>query len=96
MRRKPGLLTTFTKGWRFANLDDEGVDEGHRLPHPDHQSFTHLRQVYYESDPSYQARFSVPALYDSVNKVIVNNESSEILRMFGTEVSVFGSDKSLL
>ena len=55
-------------------------------PDPLHD-FTHLRQVYYESDPNYQARFSVPVLYDKIQKVIVNNESSEILRMFGTAVS---------
>ena len=47
-----------------------------------------MRQVYYESDPDYQARFSVPVLYDKIQKVIVNNESSELLRMLGTEVSL--------
>lgn len=64
-------------------MDAEGENV---VPDPLHDSFTHLRQVYFETDPNYAARFSVPVLYDKINRVIVNNESSEILRMFGTEV----------
>lgn len=54
-----------------------------------HEAFTHLRQVYYESDKDYAGRFTVPVLYDKKTKQIVNNESSEILRIFGSEVSFF-------
>ena len=36
-------------------------------------------------DPGYQGRFTVPMLYDKKQKAIVNNESSEIIRMFYTE-----------
>jgi glutathionyl-hydroquinone reductase len=39
-------------------------------------------------DPEYAGRFTVPVLFDKVSKTIVNNESSEILRMLG---SVFDS-----
>lgn len=55
-------------------------------PLPGHENFTHLRQVYFESEPDYEARFTVPVLYDKKTKRIVSNESSEILRMLGTEV----------
>lgn len=58
------------------------------IPDPLHDDFTHLRQVYFESDSDYSGRFTVPVLYDKVQKRIVNNESSEILRMLGTVVSV--------
>ena len=51
-----------------------------------HDDFTHLRQVYYESEPNYKGRFTVPVLYDKIQKRIVNNESSEILRMLNSEV----------
>lgn len=57
------------------------------MPDPIHEDFTHIRQVYFESDPNYEGRFTVPVLYDKKQKTIVNNESSEILRMFGTVVS---------
>jgi putative glutathione S-transferase len=53
---------------------------------PGHEGFTHLRDVYFQANPSYKGRFTVPVLYDKKTQTIVNNESSEILRMFGTEV----------
>lgn len=53
-----------------------------------HEKFTYLKDLYYESEPEYAARFTVPVLYDKKNKRIVSNESSEILRMLGTEVSL--------
>ncbi|KNB19512.1 glutathione S-transferase [Fusarium oxysporum f. sp. lycopersici 4287] len=75
----------FRSGWRFATPADTDAEGENVVPDPLHDSFTHLRQVYFETDPNYAARFSVPVLYDKINRVIVNNESSEILRMFGTE-----------
>lgn len=59
------------------------------VPDPHHEGFTHLRDVYFESEPGYDARFTVPVLYDLKTRRIVSNESSEILRMLGTEVSSF-------
>lgn len=50
-----------------------------------HESFTHLRDIYFQSEPNYEGRFTVPVLYDKVQQKIVNNESSEILRMLETE-----------
>ncbi|PON20579.1 glutathione S-transferase [Trichoderma gamsii] len=72
-------------GWRFVTAEDNDAEGENAVPDPLHEGFTHLRQVYYETDADYQARFSVPVLYDKIQKTIVNNESSEILRMFGTE-----------
>ncbi|RUS31610.1 hypothetical protein BC938DRAFT_477454 [Jimgerdemannia flammicorona] len=36
------------------------------------------------SDPEYSGRFTVPVLWDKKHSTIVNNESSEIIRMFNT------------
>lgn len=74
-------------GWRFATADDKDAEGENVVPDPLHEDFTHLRQIYFESDSDYSGRFTVPVLYDKVQKRIVNNESSEILRMFGTVVS---------
>ncbi|KAL2754525.1 hypothetical protein ACRALDRAFT_1070285 [Sodiomyces alcalophilus JCM 7366] len=77
------------KGWRFATPDDppEDIPGENVIPDPveGHESFTHLRQIYFESNPQYEGRFTVPVLYDKQTKTIVSNESSEILRMLGTE-----------
>ncbi|KAK2010873.1 glutathione S-transferase [Colletotrichum eremochloae] len=72
-------------GWRFPTSLEAEVDSENMVPDPLHEDFTLLRQIYFETDPNYSARFSVPILYDKIQKVIVNNESSEILRMLGTE-----------
>lgn len=49
--------------------------------------FEFLAQGYRASDPSYQARVTVPVLWDTESGVIVNNESADILRMLGTVFS---------
>lgn len=41
-----------------------------------------LRDVYKRADSDYTGRVTVPVLYDTMEKTIVNNESREILRMF--------------
>ena len=75
------------QGWRFATASDTDAEGENVIPDPveGHEGFTHLRQVYFSANPDYAGRFTVPVLYDKVQKTIVNNESSEILRMFGTE-----------
>ena len=50
-----------------------------------HKDFTHLRDIYFKVDPEYKGRFTVPTLYDKKMGTIVNNESSEIIRMFYSE-----------
>lgn len=43
--------------------------------------FTNLRQLYEKADPSYTGRYTVPVLWDKQTHTIVNNESSEIIRI---------------
>lgn len=74
------------EGWPFVGKKDklDGVFVGSDPFHPD---FTHVRQVYFESEPGYAGRFTVPVLYDTKTQRIVNNESADIIRMLD---SVFG------
>ena len=69
------------KGWRFATKDENEPGENTR-PDPIHDGYTHLRDIYFENNKDYGGRFTVPTLYDVKQKKIVNNESSEIIRMF--------------
>lgn len=81
-------------GWRFVTKDEK--EPGENVvpdPIPGHEAFTHLRQVYFESDDDYQGRFTVPVLYDKKTNRIVSNESSEIIRMLGTEFDDLVDDK---
>lgn len=44
------------------------------------------QEVYFQVDPEYKGRFTVPVLYDKKSGRIVSNESADIIRMFYTEV----------
>jgi putative glutathione S-transferase len=49
----------------------------------------YLREVYAIADPEYTGNITVPVLWDKKTKKIVNNESSEIIRMFNNEFNEF-------
>jgi len=72
--------TNLCVGWRFATKGEDVPGEN-VTPDPLHPEYTHLRQVYFENNQDYGGRFTVPTLYDKKQKCIVNNESSEIIRM---------------
>lgn len=46
--------------------------------------FRFLSEAYTATDPGYDGRVSVPALWDTKQGVIVSNESADILRMIHT------------
>ncbi|KAH7238480.1 glutathione S-transferase [Fusarium tricinctum] len=73
-------------GWRFVTKDEDVPGEN-VVPDPikGHESFTHLKDIYFESEKNYDGRYTVPVLFDKKTNRIVSNESSEILRMLGTE-----------
>lgn len=48
-----------------------------------------LKEVYLKADPEYTGRITVPCLWDKQKQTVVNNESSEIIRMFNTEFNAF-------
>src|SRR5580698_620104 len=48
-----------------------------------------LAEVYLVADPHYTGRVSVPVLWDKKRRTIVNNESSEIIRMLNSAFDAF-------
>jgi len=48
-----------------------------------------LRDVYLMADAKYTGRVSVPVLWDKTRRTIVNNESSEIIRMLNSAFDAF-------
>ncbi len=54
----------------------------------------HVHQIYSAARPDYTGRATVPLLWDRQTKTIVNNESSEIIRMLNAEFDPSG-DASL-
>nr|WP_314465935.1 glutathione S-transferase family protein [uncultured Novosphingobium sp.] len=71
------------KGWTFDPAP--GV-----IPDPIHQA-RFLHQVYTAADPAYSGRVTVPVLWDRKSGRIVNNESSEIIRMFNQAFDGLGA-----
>jgi putative glutathione S-transferase len=51
--------------------------------------FRHLHEVYAKAQPDYTGRVTVPVLWDRKTATIVNNESSEIIRMLNSEFEAF-------
>ena len=70
-------------GWTFQ--DAPGV-----VPDAISQA-QYLHQIYTAADPGYTGRVTVPILWDKQTGTIVNNESSEIIRMFGTAFDHLGA-----
>ena len=73
-------------GWGFSALVDVAK------PSPD--GVFYLYQVYQAAVPDVTSRVTVPTLWDRKTKTIVNNESSEIIRMLNSEFDEWG-DASL-
>jgi putative glutathione S-transferase len=71
------------RGWTFD--DGDGV-----IPDPVHGADC-LHRVYTAAKPDYTGRVTVPVLWDLARGTIVNNESSEILRMFDREFDAIGN-----
>ena len=45
---------------------------------------TKIKELYLKAEPTFTGRYTVPVLWDKKRETIVNNESSEIIRMFFT------------
>jgi putative glutathione S-transferase len=61
-------------------------DDGDPSPIPD---IEYLHQVYSTAQPDYSGRVTVPVLWDRKTQTIVNNESSEIVRMLNSAFDEF-------
>jgi putative glutathione S-transferase len=65
-----------TEGWSYSR----GIDDLH--PSPD--GMFRLHQLYKAADADYSGKVTVPTLWDRERRTIVNNESSEIIRMLNS------------
>ncbi len=54
--------------------------------------FHFLHEAYSATNPRYTGKITVPTLWDKKTKRIVNNESSEIIRMLNSEFGAVGAD----
>lgn len=70
------------RGWSF-NHDDESA-KMYGTTGDDLYGDSFISEKYLAQDPDYSGVNSVPILWDKKNKVIVSNESSEIIRMFNS------------
>jgi putative glutathione S-transferase len=72
------------QGWTYGN------DRAYPDCIPDNvNGFSHLHEAYTLSVPDYTGKVTVPTLWDKKTNCVVNNESSEIIRMFNTEFEEF-------
>ena len=71
------------RGWSFAPGPGVVADE------VNHAQF--MRQIYQLADGDYSGRYTVPVLWDKRRGTIVNNESSEIIRMFNSAFDGIGA-----
>jgi putative glutathione S-transferase len=72
------------EGWAYSRGFDDLAPKGGAF---------HVHQVYAAARPDYTGRATVPVLWDRKTKTIVNNESSEIIRMLNSEFDELGDGR---
>lgn len=74
------------RGWQFTGesfQDGPGGEYVDRL-----HGWRYMSEAYHACEPGFDARITVPVLWDAQTGRIVNNESSEIIRMFASQDSL--------
>ena len=81
-------------GWHFVAPENANKTPASQSEHnfdtfvhstPDHLfGSKYMSEIYHRANPDYSQRFTVPVLWDKKANTIVNNESSELLRDFGS------------
>ena len=74
-------------GWEFGDYPGATID------HVNGADFLH--EVYTKSRPDMTGRVTVPVLWDKKTSAIVNNESSEIIRMLNSAFDQVGTDPTV-
>lgn len=69
------------QGWQFRTDAPDPLGDG-----------AYLRDVYLRADARYTGRVTVPILWDTERKTIVNNESREIMRMLDVDFAPLSQD----
>ncbi len=73
------------RGWAFRNGPGYSEDTVN--------GFQFLREAYRATDPDYNARVTVPVLWDKKTRRIVSNADDDIMRMFNSEFNAFAKSK---
>lgn len=71
-------------GWRFSPEAPDPINGWH-----------YLSEGYLATDPEFDDRVTVPTLWDKESGSVVNNESSELLRMLNSEFNAFAEHPEL-
>ena len=74
------------QGWTFTKEEGTTAD--------DLFDSKYMHEVYSKADPEFTGRVTVPTLWDKKQETIVNNESSEIIRMLNSEFSELTGDNT--
>lgn len=72
------------QGWQFTGEHGSDLDTINGA--------THLHQLYTLADPAYSGRATVPVLWDTATRTIVNNESADILRILDRDFAAFANN----
>jgi len=75
------------KGWTFGQHDGGMPDRVN--------DFVALREVYEQTESDYSGRITVPVFYDKHTRRIVNNESSEIIRILNADFQEFATHREV-
>lgn len=75
------------RGWAFTGAPGTTPDRLH--------GWTHLSQGYVATDPGFDARVTVPVLWDTRTGRIVNNESADIVVMLNSAFDAFAGNPGL-
>ncbi|WP_018991050.1 glutathione S-transferase family protein [Aromatoleum toluclasticum] len=65
------------QGWAFTGRDDSDLDRANGA--------NYMHEIYTLADPTHTGRATVPVLWDKKTRTIVNNESSDIVRIFNSD-----------
>jgi hypothetical protein len=91
------LNDAITVAYALPGLRQQGWTYEHNPAFPDCtpdtvNGFRHLHQAYTATDARYTGKVTVPTLWDKKTGRIVNNESSEIIRMLNSEFNGIAGD----
>lgn len=79
---EPDMLT---QGWTFS-AEGQYIDQLH--------GFKYMHEIYTHADKKFTGQITVPVLWDTKLNTIVNNESSEIIRMLNSAFNEFTDIKT--
>ena len=98
-RALKGLQDAISISYCLPFFRENGWTFGERPEYPDCtpdqvNGFDYMYEAYTAADPHYTGKVTIPVLWDKQTRRIVNNESSEIIRMLNTEfIGVAGNSE---